>query len=44
MRCRDEVPPLRTIDESGHLSACHFAEELRGRTSKLAEPAAAGSA
>jgi oligopeptide/dipeptide ABC transporter ATP-binding protein len=45
MRCREEVPPLRRTDESDHLSACHFAEELRGRTSKLAEPAAAsGSA
>jgi hypothetical protein len=42
MRCREEVPPLRRTDESDHLSACHFAEELRGRTSKLAEPAAAG--
>src|SRR2546423_1813454 len=44
MRCREEVPPLRRTDESDHLSACHFAEELRGRTSKLVEPAAAGSA
>jgi oligopeptide/dipeptide ABC transporter ATP-binding protein len=42
MRCREEVPPLQRTDESEHLSACHFAEELRGRTSKLAEPAAAG--
>jgi oligopeptide/dipeptide ABC transporter ATP-binding protein len=36
-RCREEVPPLRTTDESAHLSACHFTEELTGRTSKLHE-------
>jgi oligopeptide/dipeptide ABC transporter ATP-binding protein len=28
-RCRTEEPPLRPIDESKHLTACHFAEELR---------------
>jgi oligopeptide transport system ATP-binding protein len=33
--CREEVPPLRPIEESAHLSACHFAEELIGRGSKL---------
>jgi oligopeptide/dipeptide ABC transporter ATP-binding protein len=27
-RCRTEIPPLRKTDESDHLSACHFAEEL----------------
>jgi oligopeptide/dipeptide ABC transporter ATP-binding protein len=37
VRCREEVPPLRTTDESAHLSACHFTEELTGRTSKLHE-------
>ncbi len=42
LRCREEEPPLRPTDESAHLSACHFAEELRGRTSKTAETAAAG--
>jgi len=26
-RCRDEEPPLRTLD--GHLVACHYAEEIR---------------
>jgi oligopeptide/dipeptide ABC transporter ATP-binding protein len=36
-RCREEVPPLRSIEESAHLSACHFAEELIGRGSKLHE-------
>jgi oligopeptide transport system ATP-binding protein len=35
--CREEVPPLRPIEESAHLSACHFAEELIGRGSKLHE-------
>jgi oligopeptide/dipeptide ABC transporter ATP-binding protein len=27
-RCRTEIPPLRPFGEGGHLSACHFAEEL----------------
>jgi oligopeptide transport system ATP-binding protein len=27
-RCRTEVPPLRPVEGTGHLSACHFAEEL----------------
>jgi oligopeptide/dipeptide ABC transporter ATP-binding protein len=27
-RCRNEIPPLRRTDESHHLAACHFAEEL----------------
>jgi oligopeptide/dipeptide ABC transporter ATP-binding protein len=29
MQCRTEEPPLRQIDGSHHLTACHFAEELR---------------
>jgi oligopeptide/dipeptide ABC transporter ATP-binding protein len=37
LRCREEEPPLRKIED--HLSACHFAEELEGRTSHLAAPA-----
>jgi oligopeptide/dipeptide ABC transporter ATP-binding protein len=38
-RCREEEPPLRPIGGSSHLTACHFAEELEGQTSKmLAEP------
>jgi oligopeptide/dipeptide ABC transporter ATP-binding protein len=40
MRCRTEVPPLRPIGDSAHLSACHFAEELQERHP---ERAAAGS-
>src|SRR5919204_3848256 len=39
-RCREEEPPLRPLQTGGkgsHLSACHFAEELEGATSKLAE-------
>jgi oligopeptide/dipeptide ABC transporter ATP-binding protein len=39
-RCREEEPPLKQIGESRHLTACHFADELRGQTSKLAETAA----
>jgi oligopeptide/dipeptide ABC transporter ATP-binding protein len=42
-RCRDEEPPLRTIGVDGHLSACHFAEELEGYQSHLTSGAAAGS-
>jgi peptide/nickel transport system ATP-binding protein len=38
VRCREEEPPLRPIDDSAHLTACHFAEELEGRTGHLAEP------
>jgi oligopeptide/dipeptide ABC transporter ATP-binding protein len=34
--CREEEPPLRMLGEDGHLSACHFAEELEGHHSKLA--------
>jgi oligopeptide/dipeptide ABC transporter ATP-binding protein len=36
-RCREEVPDLRPIEETVHLSRCHFAEELIGRGSKLHE-------
>jgi oligopeptide transport system ATP-binding protein len=36
-RCREEEPLLRPIDESAHLTACHFAEELEGRTGHLVE-------
>jgi oligopeptide/dipeptide ABC transporter ATP-binding protein len=38
VRCREEEPPLREIAPK-HTSACHFAEELEGRTSHLAIPA-----
>jgi oligopeptide/dipeptide ABC transporter ATP-binding protein len=38
-RCRDEVPPLRSIDAvPGHASACHFAEELAERRTAAPEP------
>jgi len=40
-RCREEVPPLRQIEGSEHLSACHFAEELVGRKSKFSAEAVA---
>jgi oligopeptide/dipeptide ABC transporter ATP-binding protein len=43
VRCREEEPPLRPIGDSLHLSACHFAEELEGRTGHLVEPVGAGS-
>jgi oligopeptide/dipeptide ABC transporter ATP-binding protein len=36
-RCRQELPPLRQVEASGHASACHFAEELVGRKSKFSE-------
>jgi len=28
-RCRDEVPPLRPLEGSGHLVACHWAEKIK---------------
>jgi oligopeptide/dipeptide ABC transporter ATP-binding protein len=34
--CRTEVPPLRPIGDSQHLSACHFAEELQERYAEVA--------
>ncbi len=40
IRCREEEPPLRQIGQ-GHLTACHFAEELEGRVGHLAEPVSA---
>ena len=43
VRCREEEPPLRPVGGTVHLSACHFAEELEGQTSKLMEtPVAEG--
>jgi oligopeptide/dipeptide ABC transporter ATP-binding protein len=37
VRCREEEPLLRPV-AGGHLTACHFAEELEGRVGHLAEP------
>jgi oligopeptide/dipeptide ABC transporter ATP-binding protein len=42
-RCRTEEPPLRKIGPDGHLSACHFAEELVGQSSKLVDEPVAGA-
>src|SRR5712691_2717813 len=42
-RCREEEPPLRRIAD-GHLTACHFGEELEGRISKQMEAALAEGA
>jgi oligopeptide/dipeptide ABC transporter ATP-binding protein len=42
-RCRTEEPPLRKIGPDGHLSACHFAEELEGQSSKLVDEPVAGA-
>jgi oligopeptide/dipeptide ABC transporter ATP-binding protein len=42
-RCREEEPPLRPVGGTQHLSACHFADELEGQTSKLLQaPVAEG--
>jgi oligopeptide/dipeptide ABC transporter ATP-binding protein len=41
VRCREEEPPLRPIQGTAHLTACHFAEELEGRTGHLVEPVGA---
>jgi oligopeptide/dipeptide ABC transporter ATP-binding protein len=37
VRCREEEPPLRPIDDTAHVTACHFAEELEGRTGHLVD-------
>jgi oligopeptide/dipeptide ABC transporter ATP-binding protein len=39
-RCQQEIPPLRPVEGSEHMSACHFAEELIGRKSKFSEAVA----
>ena len=39
-RCKQEVPPLKPVEGSGHESACHFSEELIGRKSKFSEAVA----
>jgi oligopeptide/dipeptide ABC transporter ATP-binding protein len=39
-KCRHENPPLAPVEGSGHLSACHFSEELIGRKSKFSEAVA----
>ena len=46
LQCREDVPALRSIDGGeDHRSACHFAEELIGRSSKFSsEPVATGGA
>jgi hypothetical protein len=36
------VPELRTAEGTGHEAACHFSDELIGRTSKFSEPVPAG--
>ena len=35
-RCEQEEPALRPVESSGHVSACHFAEELTGTADELA--------
>ncbi|HEY5058419.1 MAG TPA: ABC transporter ATP-binding protein [Gaiellaceae bacterium] len=42
--CREQVPELRPAEGTAHLAACHFSDELIGRSSKFSEPAPAGSA
>jgi peptide/nickel transport system ATP-binding protein len=44
-RCREDAPPLRAVDGSGHLVACHWAEKIKAgeitpqeRETMLAEP------
>jgi oligopeptide/dipeptide ABC transporter ATP-binding protein len=41
LRCREEVPALRSTDVASHEAACHFSEELIGRRSKFAAAEAA---
>jgi oligopeptide transport system ATP-binding protein len=40
-KCRQENPPLAPVEGSGHMSACHFSEELIGRKSKFSQEAVA---
>ena len=35
--CVERIPPLESIDQSDHRSACHFKHEMEGETSKFAE-------
>ncbi len=47
-RCRDEVPALRPLGETGHLVACHWAEQIHAgeitpRYLDIAETSAAGT-
>jgi oligopeptide transport system ATP-binding protein len=42
LRCRDAVPELRPAEGPEHIAACHFSEELIGRSSKFAAAAATG--
>ncbi|MDX6467681.1 MAG: peptide/nickel transport system ATP-binding protein [Gaiellaceae bacterium] len=41
LRCREEVPALRSTEVASHEAACHFSEELVGRRSKFAAAEAA---
>src|SRR4051812_5776551 len=41
LRCREEVPAFRPVDENEHRSACHFSEELIGQHSKFSDPVSA---
>jgi oligopeptide/dipeptide ABC transporter ATP-binding protein len=41
LRCREEVPVLRSAEGQEHAAACHFSEELAGRTSKFSESVSA---
>jgi oligopeptide/dipeptide ABC transporter ATP-binding protein len=43
LECREEVPALHTAEGSEHQAACHFSDELIGRTSKFSEPVAGGA-
>jgi oligopeptide/dipeptide ABC transporter ATP-binding protein len=40
--CREQVPVLRAAEGIGHEAACHFSDELIGRSSKFSEPVSAG--
>ena len=40
--CLEEVPSLERMDDAGHESACHFADELVGFKSKFSAPAPMG--
>ena len=41
--CRTDIPELRKADEGGHVSACHFAEELAAAHARVGAASGDGS-
>ncbi|HVP75057.1 MAG TPA: ABC transporter ATP-binding protein [Gaiellaceae bacterium] len=43
LQCREQVPVLHGVEGSEHRAACHFSDELIGRTSKFSHTVAEGA-